>query len=184
MAGDLEVVPPSPGSIMLLSWRNGHFRHRDGMTDLRQHFRWLWIALAAMAGMFWTVDDAWASTASGASRKVADACCAKRVCAGCCCAPASASTRSEVPERSEALLSMGAALTTPAQPCECRSSEPVSPASRQESRSYEDRAGQSRSESVDFAVHAPASLTLAYLISPTSIPPKSPLYLSIARLLI
>jgi hypothetical protein len=86
--------------------------------------------------------------------------------------------------RSVAFLSKEASFSTPVRPCECRSSEPVSPASRHESRSSEDRADQPHGESVQWDVDVSAAVTFAQLNLPIANAPKSPLYLRTARLLI
>jgi len=154
------------------------------MTRSRHDFRLTWIALAAVVGLLSVVGDASASTGSGARRSGALACCLKRVCTVCCCIPASASLLPETTERSVAVSPRGGALATSARPCDCRSGEPAAPASRQESRSSEDRADQDQSVSVSLTIHSPTSVTFGRLILPTASAPKSPLYLSTARLLI
>jgi hypothetical protein len=169
---------------MLPRRQTGQVSRGDAMTGLRYHFRLTWIALAAIVGMLSVVGDASASTTSGAPQNGARACCLKRVCTVCCCTPASASSGLSTTARSVALPSREGSFSSPARPCECRSGEPASPASRHESRPSDDRADQMHGESVELNVRGPTAVTFARLILPTASPPKSPLYLRTARLLI
>jgi hypothetical protein len=172
------------GRIMVLGWQIGQIRRAVTMNGLRYHFRLTWIALAAIVGILSVVGDASASAASAAARNVASSCCVKRVCTGCCCSPESGSTAPLATERSVAVRPSEGGLSTPSRPCECRSSEPGSPASRDESRFSEDRADQASGESVSLNGHVPAAVTFTRHNLPTASPPKSPLYLRTARLLI
>ena len=169
---------------MLLRWQSGKSGRGVAMNGLRYHFRLTWIALAATVCMLSVMGNASASTTSGAPQNGARVCCLKRVCTVCCCPQASASSAPLTTGRSVALPASGGSLSTPARPCECRSSEPGAPDSRHESRTSEDRSDQSHGESVQLNVHAPVAITFAQLILPTASPPKSPLYLRTARLLI
>jgi hypothetical protein len=182
--GDLEIAVAELRGIMLLTWQIGQVRRGVAMTGFRFHFRLTWIALAAIVGMLSVVSNASASATSGASQNGARACCLKRVCTVCCCPSASASSSPLTAGRSEALLSTEGRFTAPARPCECRSSEPASPASRHDSRSSEDRADQTSGESAQLNVYAPTAVTFARRNLPTASPPKSPLYLRTSRLLI
>jgi hypothetical protein len=156
------------------------------MALFRHHSRLAWVAVAAIMGMLSVAGDASASTADVAPRGDIRSCCAEGRCTVCCCKPAEAPPRPRPADRSAALPSKGGDIAAPARPCECRSSEPATPAPKPESRSSEGRGDQARGEPVDPALDAgpPPAATFARLILPTSSPPKSPLYLRIARLLI
>jgi hypothetical protein len=181
---ELEIASPGFRRIMLARWQSGQFRRDVDMTDLRHSFRLTWLAVAAFVGMLSVVGDASGSTVSSAPRNRVRHCCLKRDCTVCCCTPASASSGPFTTGRSAALLSGRIAFSTPAGPCECRSSEPGAPASRQESRSSLDRAGQGHGASIHLNVHAPAAVAIARHILPAASPPRSPLYLRTSRLLI
>jgi hypothetical protein len=170
-------------AIMILVRQIGQMRRGFAMTDSRHHFRLSWIALAAIVGMFSVAGDASASGTSGGPRNDARACCLKRVCTVCCCTPASASSGALTTGLMVALTPQGSGLSAPARPCECRSSEPGSPGLRHESRSSEDRADQALGKSALLNVYAPTAVT-SWLKLPNASPPKSPLYLRTARLLI
>jgi len=139
-AAESAVAGVDLRGIMFPDVSNWASSTRCYMTDLRHHFRLAWIALVAIVGILSFVVMPRRPTTSGPPRNGARACCLKRVCTVCCCTPASASSAPSTTERSMALTPRGSGLSTPARPCECRSSEPGAPASRQESRSSEDRA--------------------------------------------
>jgi hypothetical protein len=182
-AGEFEIAVVDLRGIMLLRRQLGQVRHGVDMNGLRYHFRLIWIALAAILGMSSVVGNASASTTAGVPKNGSLACCLKRVCTVCCCTPAPASDPSKT-ERSMALPSSESGLYSSARPCECRSGGPGSPASRHESRSSEDRHDETQGEPVDLSVHVPTAVPFARLMVPTANPPKSPLYLRTARLLI
>jgi hypothetical protein len=169
---------------MLLKWQSGKFGRNVNMTCLPHYFRQSWIALAAVIGMLSVVGNASASTRNFAPQNGTLACCLKRICTVCCCPPASASSGPLTTGRSVALLSREGSFSSPARPCECRSSEPGSPASRQESRSSEGRGDEVHGEPVQLNVLAPTAVIFARPVAPTASPSKSPLYLRHARLLI
>jgi hypothetical protein len=72
----------------------------------------------------------------------------------------------------------------PARPCQCRSSEPSPPASRDPSRSIQQRTGRDPGSATRFTVFAPAAPSPTRAVPCTPSPPRAPVYLRTARLLI
>jgi hypothetical protein len=154
------------------------------MTRFRRYLPLTWTALLATSAMLSVVGDASASSTSGLAPNGARACCLKRACTVCCCTPASAGSAPLTTRRSIALTGSAGSLSIPARPCECRSSEPAVPASSQESRPCEVRDGHAHGAAANLGIRAPVTLTFARLVQTTASPPRSPLYLRTARLLI
>jgi hypothetical protein len=151
------------------------------MAVQRLQLRLPWVALVAIMGMLSVAGEATAGTVNGASRE----CCIVRTCDKCCCDAPSTSSPPATTNRPSAHPSDRANLTTPTRPCECRSGEPAAPAPKPASRSSESRGDQARSNSFARSVDAPAPADVfARLLLPTGSPPKTPLYLRTARLLI
>ncbi len=154
------------------------------MTTIRRHLRLSWIALAAIAGMFSAAGAASASTTGADAQGPGRACCVGRVCAKCCCPPASAAADPARVERSATFAPVGSRLATPAPLCECRPAGPEAPGSKSEPRPAETRDDQIRSQATELTIETrPAVSTVRLVLSPAD-PPKSPLYLRTSRLLI
>jgi hypothetical protein len=150
------------------------------MNVFRHQLRLLAIAFVAIVGASSTVRDAKAATAAGSARE----CCLKPVCTACCCEPASASSQPQPAEKAVVLLPAERSVSTPAGPCECRSSDPTSPVASRDTRPVEDRGGQENIATPAPSSERTTSVAFARLIPPSVSPPHSPLYLRNARLLI
>lgn len=150
------------------------------MNVLRRHFRIPAIAFLAILGLSSIVGDAKASTPGDSSRT----CCLKRVCNLCCCKPASSSG---VPEQAKkhVVLSRGEhSVSAPARPCECRSSDPASPASSRGTRSFEERGDQKGNATVALTSARVTEGAFDRPVPPRAQLSHAPLYLRNARLLI
>lgn len=145
--------------------------------------RTLWVALAAIAGILSLAGDASACRVSDAA-PAGRSCCVGRSPADCCCkGPVAA------PERTAtAPAPIGASrpsLGIPSPGCECRPGEPTAPTDRPAQRVHDDRpdAGRAYDLAPGF-VPVPGLPPASRPIEPTASPPKAPIYLRTARLLI
>lgn len=150
------------------------------MNGPRFHHRLPWIALAAVLGFLSLVGDAGAASSRGGSR---GCCVTTRACGGCCCDPVADSTRTEPVARPLARPTPEGRLTTPDRPCECRSGEPSAPASRNESRPFEDRPDREQDGAAVSAVPTAPAVAAFRPVLPTVSPPGPPLLLRTSRLL-
>jgi hypothetical protein len=155
-----------------------------GMTALRHHLRLSWIALVAIVGILSTAGGATASVSKTDTQGPGRACCIGRVCAKCCCPPASGVSNLPPTERSATVSPVGARLSTPAPLCECRPGGPDVPASKSEPRSSENRDDQVRALTAELIVETRPAITPVHIVLSPAVPPKSPLYLRTSRLLI
>jgi hypothetical protein len=153
------------------------------MTGLRRYLRLTWIVLAAIAGMVLVSGDA-SAAAPKAGQGPVRACCIGKVCARCCCPPASDVPGQPLAGRSAAVSPVGSRLSTPAPLCECRPGGPDVPASKSEPRSSENRDDQVRALDAELIVETRPAITLVRIVLSPAVPPKSALYLRTSRLLI
>lgn len=160
------------------------------MVFLRR-FRFPWIALAAFVGIVSATQDA---TAGPASRDRALAmwrsgcCCVTRPTSGCCCETSNPISLTSTPaSESSRRATAGAGVpldSRSGRTCQCRSADPARAPSNSESRGGDERPDSIAAESSAglpvMAIPAPPTRT----VSPHASPPKAPLYLRTARLLI
>ena len=151
------------------------------MSSNRPLVRWLWVALVAITGLFSAVGEA-----SACSTQPPRSCCAgsaSRSC-GCCPGGATHSPRSTTDRLSPPVRAQAEARI-PGYTCECRSQDPAAPGPNKESRSHQERSDEGRIDTLALAFAPTAALTArAHPVSHPLDPPKSPLYLRVARLLI
>lgn len=153
------------------------------MTASHHHFRLSTVVLAAIVGMFSAVGEASASSPKTDGQGAGRACCLGRVCAKCCCPPAS--KVSGLPSSGQsANVSLGSSrLSTPAPLCGCRPGSPNSPASDEEPRPSETRQDQIAGHAAQPTVESVPAITLVRVVLSPAVPPKAPLYLRTSRLL-
>jgi hypothetical protein len=137
----------------------------------------------ALAGQLSAPGDASASAPQ--SRSVSGSCCLKVVCTACCCEPAGPLSRSE-PRSHAAMVTpgLGGLATTAPFPCECRSNVPTMPAPKPAPWSDQKRTHSVRVELIGLVSTRSPADTFARLIAIAACPPRDPLYLRNARLLI
>jgi hypothetical protein len=156
------------------------------MSTNRHHLRPVWVALLAIAGMV-SVSDM-ASACSAQPSKSTRSCCVKSSMAGCsCCAPRTTTraVASETPAPA-ARPAPVRILTSSAESCACRLSEPAAPANGPRSHpTAEDRDKPACGELFSLVVAAARPAARAdHAPSPNASPPDFPLYLRTARFLI
>jgi hypothetical protein len=154
------------------------------MTAFRHHLRLTWVVLAAIVGMLSAAGGASASTSYPESRGPGRSCCVRRVCAKCCCPPASDVSGRPLVGRSATVAPGGSRLSTPAPLCECRPGRPKLPASSTDPRFSEHRQEQVADHAVELIVESLPAISPVRIVLSSALPPKSPLYLRNSRLLI
>jgi hypothetical protein len=149
-------------------------------------FRLALLALVATMGVVSFSGDGRAETASSgtATRAAGRSCCVNRVCPAGCCVRGGSPGRTRANEPAVAGLSRTNGSTNSAPSCECRPGEPASPAAKAGSQSFQIRQGAGAGESVSLTFSIADLGLLSRLTEAVRRPPKSPLYLMIARLII
>jgi hypothetical protein len=148
------------------------------MTNVRIQVRFALIVLASVGGM---LSEAGNASAMSPSSNRAASCCAKPVGPCCCCTVSAPSSRPAV-ESLSSVASPKSRLAVPNRTCECRSSQQPASTAKPESRPEESRPVIDRRPSMAARLHpvpTPGPRTLEHFS-----PPRIPLYLSTARLLI
>ena len=151
----------------------------------------LWVAFAALLGMLSINNVARACT----EVKAPKACCSgdSSGCGGCCSSSKSTAplsnettTRAHGVEWKAASATVGVEITRPGTSCECRSNEPVAPASKPvSSSSDESRSDQGGEEVIAYLDFAPKPLVPSLRpVSPNDGTPKCPVYLRICHLVV
>jgi hypothetical protein len=154
------------------------------MTALRRQTRAPWIVLAAVAGMLPVVRYAPASWSAEASRCTMT-CCIVDPPPACPACLMGSTAADEADGRPSVILATAVGLQVPARPCECvRDGTPAAPSPEPGSTDPSQRSGEFHGETVALAVSDRPAAAFVCLIPPTGSPPRSPLYLRNARLLI
>jgi hypothetical protein len=154
------------------------------MIHRSNDFRLALIVLAAIAGVLSFSDYARAESTGSASQPARRSCCVNRVCPAGCCMRGGSPARSRANEPTVAGLSRTTGLTSPDPSCECRTGEPASPAAKAGSESVKTRSDAGTGESVTLVFSTVHLGLLSRLIESVRRPPKTPLYLMTARLVI
>jgi hypothetical protein len=154
------------------------------MTASRHYFRLSSVVLAAILGTFSAVGEASTSAPKSDGQGPGRACCVGRVCAKCCCPPASKMSGLPSSGSSANVPTPRSRLSTPAPLCECRPGGTNSPASDDEPRSSETREDQIAGHAAEPTLESVPAITLVPVVLSPAVPPKSPLYLRTSRLLI
>ncbi|HEY2155696.1 MAG TPA: hypothetical protein VGH33_08700 [Isosphaeraceae bacterium] len=152
------------------------------MTAFRRYLRLTWIAVAAVAWMLSVAGDASASMTK-AVQGPGRACCLGRVCAKCCCPPASKVSGLPSSGQSANVSPGSSRLSTPAPLCGCSPGSPNSPASGDEPRPSETREDQVAGHAAEPTVESVPAVTLVRVVLSPAAPPKAPIYLRTSRLL-
>ncbi len=154
------------------------------MLSPANHFRLGAIALIASVGMLSLAGEARAAKANAQAGMSGRSCCSSRVCPAGCCVRGGEPSRSGINPRSVAGFAARSIVTSTDGACDCRQSEPASPAARQESQTLKARGGSDPVVIASLAITSDHSGLLCRLIEPARRPPKSLLYLTTVRLLI
>ena len=153
------------------------------MIQTRSQFRLSTIAAAVVVAALSVSADAAAFTGLGSPRNCAQSCCVNGVCTVCCCTSARTASPGETTGTLATLAFQGGAPASPHRPCECRAGAPVAPAFGQESDPSEDYTSNYQNVAADSTVQTIIAPNTRLILC-TASPPTSPLYLTIARLLI
>jgi len=170
------------GVQSLRSWRIGQAVPGIEMTHRLNDLRLALIALGAVVGILSFGRDATAQSTASTARTAVRTCCSRRICPAGCCAPGKTASPSRTRDQAPSLLTAG--LTRTPSSCDCDSDEPASPASRRESAPTGSRSFEHLSEVASHPIPGTSVGLVNRLSEPDSWPPRSPLYLTTARLLI